>query len=92
MRPLGEIDFACGSFVLRALVIVSYRWGRGTSGSCGQSQGGDGGAKQIPVPALAARLDADVALGCENTGELLGNNVTKHLKVFGRAYLSLTRD
>lgn len=45
-----------------------------------------------PCPALAARLDADVALGCENTGELLGNNVTKHLKVFGRAYLSLTRD
>lgn len=28
MRPLGEIDFACGSFVLRSLVIVSYRWGR----------------------------------------------------------------
>lgn len=67
MRPLGEIDFACGSFVLRSLVIVSYRWDRGTSGSCGQSQGGDGRTKQIPVLALAARLDADLALGCENT-------------------------
>lgn len=68
MRPLGEIDFACGSFVLRSLVIVSYRWGRGTSGSCRQSQGGDRGTKQIPVPALAARLDADLALGYQNTG------------------------
>lgn len=68
MRPLGEIDFASGSSVLRALVIVSYRWGRGTSGSCGQSQEGDRGTKQSPVSALTARLDADLALGCDNTG------------------------
>lgn len=95
MRPLGEIDFACGSFVLWSLVIVSYGSGRGTSRHCRQKWGGGGGGPRDGQPrdprpqALAVRLDADLALEHEDRAPLgyFGSKATKH--VFGQLYPSL---
>lgn len=90
MRPLGEIDFACGSFVLRSLVIVSYRWGREL-----RELRAEPGRRQRdqadPCPSQAG-CRSGFGMRGQFLGELLGSKATKHPKVCSQMYLSLIRN
>lgn len=84
MRPLGEIDFACGSSVLWSVVIVSYRWAEAPPGAASRA-GGEVGRTEgwaAEPQALAVQQGPGLALGYEDTapGDFFGKKATKHIK------------